>query len=519
VNDCPRSAACRELVKDQIQQHSKSNIGLHPSLPTTTVPAFHNTGKTIHRLNDTCYSWMKRKEHAGGARQSCSNQDGRNSFNTVGTSNLFLYGATKPSLKTSLLFGGLVTLIFPQISWLTQLSTSSLQIDQQPFLETVPIADQNGTAGACSGYDGVLHIAQGDGEGAAGTIFFLFVVNQLIYADMYNLLPWVHLNNVSKYVYDNNIHGRGNTKTFPMMCGKTVSWDVFTDPITNNQHRYPGKPQVATDLAPCQVSISGNGVWNSYFEPVSSFSPNDPSCTSLPLIRMTHSQIIPSLHVFAPWSVRAWRYGGVPPSLGKHNETYQEWFAPMRQRGHAMVQKYIRFLPYLQERASQQNPSSQCLALHIRHSDKANRRKRIPVQRFLPYVKAYYQHQMQQNQPQFSIYLATDSSRVIDLIQNTWPQSIQSVLHWQKGNVIRSNDTTAVFQMNHATHHHETNVQVLTDIWAMSQCQHLLHGLSAVSEAVHYLNPSLHHRRSVNLDDRKKDVVTVEQFQEMLLEA
>jgi hypothetical protein len=41
----------------------------------------------------------------------------------------------------------------------------------------------------------------------------------------------------------------------------------------------------------------------------------------------------------------------------------------------------------------------------------------------------------------------------------------------------------------------------------------LLHGLSAVSEAVHYFNPSLH-GQSVNLEIRKH--ATIPQFQSMV---
>jgi hypothetical protein len=421
------------------------------------------------------------------------------------------------SITRKFLFVGTVFALLAQALWL---NTTPLEIQQRDDTNTFAAPDRNASSNislsACSGFNGVLHIAQGDGEGAAGTIFFLFIINQLIYAEIHNLIPWVHLNNVSQYVYDDKIHGIGHKKTFEMICGKTVSWHAFFDPISKQQHRYPGKPQ-GINLVPCNIAVEGNGVWSSYFDPVSKFNPGDPSCTSLPLIRMTYSQIIPALHVFAPWSVRAWRYGGLPPSLQKPNETYQEWFAPMRQLGHAMVQKYIRFLPFLRERAVEQNPLSECLALHIRHSDKANRRKRIPVQRFFPYVEAFYHHQMQRNVTSFSIYLATDSSNVIDIIQETWPDEIKKALRWQKGDVVRSNDTTAVFKITGRAGHHDTNIQVLTDILAMSHCQYFLHGLSAVSEAVQYLNPNLHFNASVNLDDRKRDIVTVKDFQDIML--
>lgn len=108
--------------------------------------------------------------------------------------------------------------------------------------------------GACAGYHGVLHIAQGDKEGAAGTIFFLFVINQLIYADKFNLIPWVHLNNVSHYIYDPKVHSsiseNGSTTTSTNASSSTSSTGNLsqTFPISQvvrpswTRLRYPEDP-------------------------------------------------------------------------------------------------------------------------------------------------------------------------------------------------------------------------------------------------------------------------------------
>jgi hypothetical protein len=48
--------------------------------------------------------------------------------------------------------------------------------------------------------------------------------------------------------------------------------------------------------------------------------------------------------------------------------------------------------------------------------------------------------------------------------------------------------------------HHRTNSETLVDILAMSKCQMMLHGSSAVSEAATYLNIDLHNH-SVNWED------------------
>jgi hypothetical protein len=382
--------------------------------------------------------------------------------------------------------------------------------------------------GACHGYSGVLHISQGDVEGAAGTIFFLFVLNQLMYAEKHNLIPWIHMDDVSHYVYDTKVHGEDalppQERNFSILQVVNASWINYIDPTSQQRYPFAGRPvKLQTHMIRQWITVKGNGVWTSYFEPVSNFSPLDESCTSLPLIHLTHSQIVPGLHVHCPWSLRAWRYGGLPPGLRRDELSYQDWFAPMRQRGNELLQKYVRPQPYLQQAADQANPtglasshttSGRCLALHIRHSDKANRRKRIAVKTFLPYVKIYVEEQLRfldspssygsiqngREQPQYTnppfVYLATDSDRVIQEIQTTWPANLVQFIHWQT-QVVRSNDTTPVFTLTSS--HHVTNVQVLVDILAMSKCKYLLHGLSAVSEATHYFNPILHNQ-SINLD-------------------
>lgn len=350
---------------------------------------------------------------------------------------------------------------------------------------------------ACSGYRGILHIAQGDAEGAAGTVFFLFVLNQLLYAQEHNLIPWIHLNNVSHHIFDARVHGSyaqsESARTIVVSDTVQPSWLGFRDPIAQKNFGFPGPPPKETSPdGPRTVTVEGNGVWESYFLPVSDYSPTDPSCQQLPLVKLSYAQIIPGLHLNCPWSLRAWRYGGLPPAL--RNDTaasYSDWFRPMRQRGSRMVQKYIRFQPYMLQKAQHANPSSHCLAIHVRHSDKANRRQKIPLKRFYPYMDAY----LEQVPLGGKIYVATDSSRVLEELQSL-PHYHDRLL-WQEG-AARSQNSTAVFRQHN---HHDTNVQVLVDILAMSQCQFLLHGLSAVSEAVLYLNPALQaDYRGVNLE-------------------
>jgi hypothetical protein len=397
----------------------------------------------------------------------------------------------------------------------------------------------------CHGYDGVLLIQQGDRYGAAATIFFLFVLNQLLYADRFNLLPWIHLNDYSQWVYDPMVHGKnGNSstlQTFQFMGGMQPVQETLFDPSTNRTFVYPGRPMKRRRHArqrPQSTTVEGTGVWNTYFSPVSPFDSNlvtppsvatskSSSCHNKPLVTLPLSMIIPALHIHCPWSVRAWRYGGLPAVLQDQEVTLHDWLGRHRRQGAAVVSKYYQWQPALQQAADRANPAvahvhsssshgqpdqqkqppreRECLALHVRHSDKGNRRRRIPLESFLPFVEAYVELTVGG-----SVYLATDSSSVLDQVQQTWPKTIVERLRTQGARengghtMVRSPNSTAVFKLGK---HDQTNFQVLTDIAAMSHCQFLLHGLSAVSEAVHYWNPALH-EQSVNLDDPQHMLVS-----------
>jgi len=397
----------------------------------------------------------------------------------------------------------------------------------------------------CLQYDGVLWISQGDRNGAAGTIFFLFLLNQLLYAEKYNLQPWIHLTNESKHVYDDQIHS-GHDVEYEMGPELEIQWKEYQDGLAlpDKKYVYPGRPIFPADpnyvpttsAITTKVKVTGTGVWNSYFESIIQLKLGSNNrtynvditkpCPRKPFVHFQSNEaLVQGLHLNCPYCVRSWRYGGMPPTLAGYAHdpqlSYQTWWHPMRKIGHQMVSKYYHPLPYLWDRVQQTVPKQQigssgggggvsnnvqqpqqCLAMHIRHSDKANKRDKIPLAAFLPYCQAYVDTMTAQSNQHFYIYLATDSSRIVDKIQTTWPAEILKFVQWQD-NIVRSSNTTAVFdavlqqepQQEAATagRHHRTNQEVLVDILAMSQCQYLLHGLSAVSEATIYVaGPSLY---------------------------
>jgi hypothetical protein len=118
---------------------------------------------------------------------------------------------------------------------------------------------------------------------------------------------------------------------------------------------------------------------------------------------------------------------------------------------------------------------------------------------FLPYAKEFL------DKGGNTIYLATDAQNVISKMREKWEVQ-QHVKTQGDDSVVRSNSVKSVFKIGDR---HRTNTEVLTDILAMSKCQFLIHGYSAVSESAIYLNLDLHNR-SVNLEDPSH--MNVEEF-------
>lgn len=354
----------------------------------------------------------------------------------------------------------------------------------------------------CPLYRGVLHIASGDKGAAAGTLFFQYVINQLIYAEMYQLVPWIHLNNITTNVYDEEVHGVGSATI-------TVA-GIMQIPLTGRNNAtgsYPGRPYyLAKDMKERTLTFRGTGVWKHYLEPVSAYNPEDPDCRSLPLATLSYDQLAPGIQHYAPWAVRSWQYKTLPfymkRQANKADPRLKTWYEPQRVKAHEVVRKYFRFHPELHQEAESLVPNgTQCLAMHIRHSDKAGlARRKLKDEEFVPYVQAYLDNGGDK------VYLATDSSRVLEFVKQRDRWTFVGERLISPRGIVRSAVRKPVFRQGN---HDRTNREVLVEILAMSRCQFLLHGFSAVSESAHYLNINLHNN-SVDLED--PDHITPEEF-------
>jgi hypothetical protein len=346
-------------------------------------------------------------------------------------------------------------------------------------------------------------------------------------------------------------HERGVAATTQVRVVTNVTWIKRPAQYRHFREAVPGPPvlvegggmeEYQTTLEELVASTGTDGIWEHYFEPV---NPHRRGCASssvsaasasvgragfpLPHVTLPLYLITPGLHGYSSTlATQAWRYDYLPSYVTQSHLPLQQWLEPRRIRAHGAIQQYIRFRPHLRELARRVNPDcrlnseSSCLGLHIRHSDKAAGRRIVPVREFLPYAKEFVRNGGR------SVYVATDSTLVWDEIQRDWPVSVTKrlrVLHIASASttaskkhpnhkIHRSSDQRAVFDLEdapsdninnnnrghrHHHHHHDTNQQALVEILALSNCQFLVHGLSAMSEAAIWVNLDLHNA-SVNLE-------------------
>ena len=259
--------------------------------------------------------------------------------------------------------------------------TEYLQIDTSPPLVKHP------SNGMCDGYDGVLHIEHFDWGGGSGTIFFQFMVGILQWADQHNFLPWVHMDDFTKPIFDKVVHTQGPNRSFKMMDGVKVG--LARDYHDDEYWLIPGETFLVTDSLQSTVfEVEGTGIWEHYFMPLTNYVPGDPSCKNKPLVKFEDVDIA-SLHASAPWAPRAWRYMSAN-HITQPDLTYDEWFEPQRQHAAKTVKRYIRFNSMIESRARCILPNTDSsLGMHIRHGDKQGAREIIPTKAFLEYAQAF----------------------------------------------------------------------------------------------------------------------------------
>ena len=113
---------------------------------------------------------------------------------------------------------------------------------------------------------------------------------------------------------------------------------------------------------------------------------------------------------------------------------------------------------------------------------------------FYEYAKVYSKFV-----PEGHLFVATDDANIVDSIVSNWTDVVR--VRFQS-NVQRSTGEKAIFEI-YRYGRHRSNTECLVDLYAMSRCQYLVHGFSAMTEAIHYLRP---HIIGINLDDSTRSM-------------
>jgi len=323
------------------------------------------------------------------------------------------------------------------------------------------------------------------------------VINQLIYAEMYNLLPWIFLSREVNQIWDEDVHGAGGKHSF--LADVIEAPELYDERDENREKPFPGVPDFQRTRKE-EVTVFGNGIWNSYFEPVSDFS-FDHRC-SKPMLTLAKPLVS---HWVAPWAVES--YPGYLAWEHILNSEYHQWYGQQRRIAHEIVRKYFHPKPWIQKLVDKVNPTKEnsiCLGLHHRGSDKSGKRRKTHFEQYATFIEAYAQET-----GGGKIFLATDSAPFLKEIEDKFPPEVAILFHTQE-NAIRSSNKLNPFSIGS---HHRTNTEVMIDMYALAKCDIFLHGRSAVSEAVHYINPKLHDH-SVDFED--PTYMSEDAFREMI---
>lgn len=340
-------------------------------------------------------------------------------------------------------------------------------------------------------------IEGGDSYAAFGATL-VHIINQLLYAHKHNLVPFVHIAEWSK-IFDPVNHAA------PTRQYKVSVYGVKTLPGGSI-----GGPNFSS-LKGETLTLNGDGVWNHYFEPVSSFSYEDFACPGVRVVRLTDEDRLPGFHYCVEWAVRSWPYKLMfelpcsqrnKPADGKDDVYDDAWWYRNRALGHLAVitgikaESSIRAAVNHKFEAVDPLMDKVWLGVHLRGTDKAAGRRPLSPPLFLPYVQAF-QKAVTSLQLGAAIFIATDDLTYKGQVLSGWPEEIRNITVAFSNETVLSSNGVPTFGNPKLRHH--VNSDVWQDIQMLSRCTFLLHGHSSVSETAFYIHLGLH-ERSINLE-------------------
>eukprot|EP01084_Bolivina_argentea_P196788 337330_1 len=290
-----------------------------------------------------------------------------------------------------------------------------------------------------------------------GTIIYMHTINSAIYAEQHNLSLFVDYNALQSHT--------PNNKYYDPLFGSNI-WNYFFE------YTLPKK---------CNLSIS--------------------NITELDPLSQIHTHFKPD------YAVRAWYYGHSGTTdfefkLHSPNTYHEHWFAEKRKKGNKIVSKYFRIKSELKREIMEFINSKfvgyQVLGVHMRGTDKmilSHHRRNVEWTEYIPYIRCYLKY----FETNGKVFIATDDANYLKNILNEFVEQYKNhTIIVQSRNVIRSNSSTAVFNLKNVSKYN-IGKDILFDIQLLSHCQWFVHSGSSVAEAAFYHNFLLHNH-SIHLE-------------------
>ena len=193
--------------------------------------------------------------------------------------------------------------------------------------------------------------------------------------------------------------------------------------------------------------------------------------------------------------LKAWPYGDEGEWYGPIDQLNETWFRDNRQRGHVIASKYHVPQPAIASHIAELQrmlfrDRSPMLGVHMRGTDKlaAGGRRIIYPEEYLPVVRSF-----RAKFPEGGIFVATDDAQMLQELGG------EQDMDFISQSISRAEGNSPPFLVDHTDGPHALGVEIMTDIYLLSRCDYLLHGVSSVTEAVMYINYDLH-ANSINLE-------------------
>lgn len=261
---------------------------------------------------------------------------------------------------------------------------------------------------------------------------YLYVLQQLRFAENNNLIPVVNFDHSYNYYYDKNYN---------------------------------------------------KNVWENYFKPVSKVPSAELEKISPETITFLSREHQRQLFIGD---------GDEPPV--KYNDDTKSWWQRQRAMGARLTAKYVTVRPHIQsdvELYYQQHMSEECvLGIHLRGTDKSTRydgkpfegpsafTRIIPPEEYYPFIDLFILCN-----PDGKLFVASDQQQFLTKIVERYGTRVLQT------KATRSSSNRAVFKRSGKGY--QSGIEVLTDALLLSKCDYLLKCFSNVGEVATYFNPGL----------------------------